>query len=143
MNGSVEQIEQVILSELAPLDEQAARLRSELGAIDDKRNRMIAAVEALGLGRKKAKSTRRSKPCATKVEVVQILVDLLKDNCSLSTEDLDGLAKDRVSRDLGKSLSGFGLRFKEALADPRFIVDADGECVLAPIDALAPARQRA
>ena len=141
MNGSIEQIEQVLLTELAPLDEQAARVQTDLDAIDDKRNRLNAAIEALGSGRKKAKSTRRTKPCATKAEVVQIVMDLLKDNGSLSMEDLDGLAKDRLSRDLGKSLSGFGLRFREALADPRFIVDADGDCVLAPMNALASTRK--
>lgn len=126
MNGSIEQIEQVLLSELAPLDEQAERLQGELQAVDEKRRRLTAAIEALSTGGKKFRSSKRTKPCSTKAEVIQILSQLLSDNGSLALDDLEGLAKDRLANELGKSLSGFGLRMKEALSDSRFVRRSDG-----------------
>lgn len=126
MNASIEQIQQVLQSELAPLNAEADRLQQEQSAIDEKRKRLIAAIEALGGKPQKIRSSKRSKPCAKKAEVLQIMTELLQDNGELSIDDLAGLAKDRLSNEMGRSLSGFSLRQKEALTDPRFVLGHDG-----------------
>ena len=51
---------------------------------------------------------------------------MLTDNGMLSRSELEELAKDKLSNELGKSLSGFAMRFKEALADPQFLETSQG-----------------
>ena len=137
MNGSIEQIERVLLAELSPLNKQLERLHSEVSVLEEQRSRLTAAIEALSGGAKKGRAPKRGKPCTTKAEVIQILSQLLQDNHSLAPEDLEGLAKDRLSRELGKSLSGFSLRWKQALRDPRFVLRSDGQYELAEGSSIA------
>jgi len=67
-----------------------------------------------------SKQSKSSKPCCNKQEVIAILDGLLRDNGSLTKSELESLAKDKLSNDLNKSLSGFAMRLKEALAETQF-----------------------
>ncbi|MCA8998765.1 MAG: hypothetical protein KDA80_17330 [Planctomycetaceae bacterium] len=129
MDAPLQDIERVLRDQLSPLEEEASRLRTLLADVEDQSARLTAALAALTAGHSKSRTAKRGKPCATKQEVATILVGLLEDNGSLTVDDLEGLAKDKLSNQLGKSLSGFRLRYQEALADPRFAV-SEGRCQL-------------
>lgn len=77
--------------------------------------RIDAALAALRAGSGKSRTSRSTKPCCTKREVVDVVMQLLRDNGVLSRDELEGLAKDKLANDLGKSLSGFAMRLKEPL----------------------------
>lgn len=88
-----------------------------------------------GCKRKSSKRTgKSSKPCCTKNEVIEVFTILLTDNETLTPDELEGLAKDKLQGDLGKSLSGFAMRQREALSDPRFVMTQDGDYRLQSID---------
>lgn len=91
-----------------------------------------ASLAALGEGTTQKRSARSRKPCCTKDEVIEILAALLRDNGSLTRNELEELAKDEVSTVRQKSLSGFAMRLQEALADPQFQEVAPGEYRLIP-----------
>lgn len=89
--------------------------------------RIDAALAALGESEQTHKEVRRKKPCCTKDEVVGIVAGLLNDNGLLSRTELEELAKEKLSRELGKNLSGFAMRFKETLKEPQFKEVTEGQ----------------
>lgn len=95
----------------------------ERGQLAERLTQVDAALTELGESVKRPKPARAGKPCCTKSEVLEVLTGLLRDNGPLSPDELEGLAKHKVTNDLGKSLSGFAMRFREALTDA-LIVDA-------------------
>ena len=95
--------------------------------------RIDMALAALDEGVQKTRSTRSRKPCCNKDEVISILRELLRDNGSLSKSELEELAKDKLSNQFGKSLSGFAMRFKEALSNAEFTEVTPGVYQLAPV----------
>ncbi len=100
------------------------RLRRNLA---EQIERIDAALAQLGEGAPKTRTGRSAKPCCTKSEVITLLTGLLRDNRALSRSDLEELAKEKITGDLGKSLSGYAMRLKEALAEPRFTEFAPGQ----------------
>lgn len=130
MDAPIAEIERVLREQLTPLDAEAGRLKGQLASVEEQSARLRAALEALGGGPPKAKPPKRGRPCAKKAEVLEIVTKLVRENGVVPVDDLEGLAKETVSSELGRSLSGFGLRFRESLADPRFAVDG-GHCRLA------------
>lgn len=128
MFNATDRARQAILAELLPLQEQAAALREQLTRVESEQAPLEAALAALdeqSKGRTKS-TTKGKKPCAKKADVEAVCQTLLIDNGSLSLDDLEALAKDKLSREQGFNLSGFGLRFKECLASDSFSVSADG-----------------
>ena len=95
-------------------------LRQVRGQLAVELERVDNALAALGSGEARPKQARVTRPCCTKNEVTEIVAKLLDDNPVLTREEIEALAKDKASNDLGKSLSGFAMRLKEALTDPRF-----------------------
>lgn len=107
-------------------------LRQVREQLTEQLDHIDAALAALGEGARSPKQSRRKKPCCTKSEVVEIIAGLLNDNGSLSRTELEELAKEKISRELGKNLSGFAMRFREALGEPQFSEFAPGEYLLKP-----------
>jgi len=58
------------------------------------------------------------------------LAGLLRDNGSLTVDELDALARDNVVNERHKSLSMYANLFKQALADPQFKEVQPGTYVL-------------
>lgn len=83
-------------------------------------DRLDAALAALGPGKKASRPPQARKPCCTKDDVITIVAGLLRDNGQLTLDELEGLAKGKIKDERQMSLSGFAMRFKEALADSRF-----------------------
>ncbi|MEM6484907.1 MAG: hypothetical protein AAF662_07990 [Pseudomonadota bacterium] len=52
--------------------------------------------------------------------MTEIVAKILCDNPVLTREEIETFAKDKASSELGKSLSGFAMRLKEALTDSLF-----------------------
>ena len=99
------------------------RLREFVTTLAEEAREELAIYEHILQGSGAAKSTKRtraSKPCCTKEEVIQVLVGLLRDNGALSRDELEELAKHKLSRERGRNLSGFAMRFREALGDGPF-----------------------
>lgn len=129
MNYPIDEIVTELRSQLAPIEEEETRLRSALTELKGHRKKLEAALNVLGGGPQKAKPPKRGKTCATKQEVVAIMAELLRANGPMETADLEGLAKDRLS-EAGRSLSGFRLRFSEAIRESDFQVDEGGHVTL-------------
>ena len=51
---------------------------------------------------------------------------LLNDNGSLSRDEIEGLAKHKLKHEENKNLSGFAMRFEEALQDSMFVEVSPG-----------------
>jgi hypothetical protein len=132
--NATDRARQAILAELLPLQEQATALRERLSLVESEQAPLAAALTVLeeqrkGQGKESAKGR---KPCAKKADVEAVCYALIFDNRSLPQDDLEGLAKAKLSREQGFNLSGFGLRFKECLASAAFSVSASGIVTLAP-----------
>lgn len=81
-------------------------------------DRIEAALRALGGAKTVSRSHRVTKPCCTKSDVIEIVRSLLEQRPNLPRHEIEKLAKEKASKEQGKSLSGFAMRFTEALADP-------------------------
>ena len=111
-------------------DKAVTELRSVRSEVEQELSRIDEAIALLG-GVRETKKAKSTKPCCTKQEVVGVVERLLSDNETLTVAEIDGLAKDKFSREQNKSLSGFAMRLKEALADPRFTEFVPGQYRLA------------
>jgi hypothetical protein len=97
-------------------------LETKLRGIDLGIQQVEGALSVWNVKPKKAKVSNRSRKAGNytnKQEVLEIMVRLVRENGPLSHDDLQGLAKSKLS-EMGKSLSGFGLHFKNAMIDPEF-----------------------
>ncbi|OYP28482.1 hypothetical protein [Rhodopirellula sp. MGV] len=124
MDLTVNQARDHLEAQLAPLDTKAAELESVLAGINENRKRLRAALTALdgGTGKSRNKPARK---CVTKDMVIEIADQLVADNTQLPKADLDALIRSKV-QGKGFSLSGFALRFNEAMNCGRFTVsDSD------------------
>lgn len=109
------------------------RLREYVTTLRDEALEEVAYYEALLEQPKASKPARRpksGKSCCTKKEVIEVLEGLLRDNGALSKAELEDLAKDKLGNELGKNLSGFAMRMKEALAGSRFMEVESGKYAL-------------
>ena len=118
MNSSLEQVQDLLRSEVSPLDEKAAELESALAKINTDRKRLRAALAVLegGTAKTKAKSTRK---CVTKDIVIQLMEQVLTETGAITSDDLNQAIRSRV-KSLDYSLSGITLRIKEALKERQF-----------------------
>jgi hypothetical protein len=133
---------EAILALLLPLQQQAAALREDLAQIDLEQTPLEAALAALdeeSRARSKA-PTKTKKPFVTQADVQSVCQTLLNENRSLSLNDLKVRAKEKLSREQGFNLNGFGLRFKECLASSTFSMSSEGVVTLADIAASRAAR---
>lgn len=116
---------EAILSQLEPIERQADGLRHRLAELEAEKAPLEAALAALDES-KKPKGRKAAKPCAKKPDVEAVCRSLLSEDGSLSRGDLEARAKKKLSGELGFSLSGFGLRFKQCLASNGFVVSEAG-----------------
>lgn len=130
MNVSLDDARQLLECQLAPLDEQAARLESELEVVTDNRNRIRAALTALAGTPDKTKD-KPDRPNIDANLLVQLFEQFLSDNGALPIADLDGLVRAKA-KELGYSLAGYGPCKKSALKNPQFQIDAQDRVTLRP-----------
>ena len=125
MNGSLEQVQDLLRSEVSPLDEKAAELESALAKINIDRKRLRAALAALEGGTAKSNSKPKRK-CVTKDIVIQLMEQVLTETGPVAASELNEAVRSRV-KGLDYSLSGITLRIKEALKERQFGQTADGK----------------
>lgn len=128
MNVALDDARQLLESQLAPLDEQAAHLESELAMVTNNRNRIRAALTALAGTPDKTKS-KNNRPNIDADLLVQLFEQFLADNGPLPLDDLDGLVRSKA-KELGYSLAGFGPCKKSALNNPQFSTDNENRVSL-------------
>jgi len=109
-------INQLRLEEAALL-ENIVRLKTELAAHDADVKRVREALKALG---EKPKSKGAKKPAPSKDDVIQAMQSVLSHNAPLDLESLRSEVESHIV-ETGKSRMGFAMRFKEALAESRFV----------------------
>lgn len=126
MNSPIAQIVTELQNQLAPIEAEENRCRTALAELKDQRQKIEAALSVLGSGSSKSKPAKAGKPCATKQEVVAIVGELLRTNRAIPIADLEALTKENLAESGDRSLSGFGLRFREALRQPEFRVSPAG-----------------
>lgn len=125
MNAALEQIEQVLVDELRPLEMKAAKLQEELAGVQEQMARLTAALRALRGGKAQPRAAKPGKSYATKRDVEKAVFALLGQQTEIPLKKLEGEVKRQLSDNLQKSLSGFGLRFREVLDDPRLEVNGN------------------
>ena len=128
-DSRLEEVRQQLSDELDQREAESQQLKAQLDAVEADRKAIAAALAALG--RKRGAAT---KPSARKTQVVAILRELLEANGPIEKADLKALVGERLTA-AGKSLSGFGLRFGEAMKDPQFESMPSGRIALAGTDA--------
>ncbi len=126
MNSTIPLIIEELRNQLGPIEEQEARLRTDLAELKEERQKLEAALLALGGGPAKAKPAKRGKPCITKQEVTALVTKLVRDKGPMTKQALETLAQERLAEDGQRSLSGFSLRLREALQGPEFQWTTDG-----------------
>lgn len=129
MDITINQALGVLEEQLKPLDERAAKLEAELAATKDTRKRLKMAVAALRGGKATTKNQAQKK-CAKKADVISVIEKLLQDNGTMPVDDLRELSRSNIT-EKNWSLSGFELRFKEALKSGLFDVSPDNSVSLA------------
>ena len=110
---------------LEPLDDKIAAREKELSDDKELRKRYRAAIKALEAGQIAAvESSSPKRQCCKKHEAIEIMDKILNENGPLGVDTLKGLAMSKIAETMSKS--GAALRLKEALADDRFHVNAEG-----------------
>jgi len=138
MSTKIDSIKKILREEKDAFVSAVKSLKTQLVAAEEDVSRVVIALNALEQKPRKTATHRRghsavrnNKPCCTKQEVVSILAGLLRDNGSLTAEELDALARDNVVNERKKSLSMYANLFKKALADPQFAEVTPGMFALA------------
>lgn len=113
--------------QLAPISLEVAETEERLKTLQNSKARLEAARIALaGTKSGKAKSGgKERKPAANKTTVMKVCLDIATQNSPIAKADLEELAKDKLSDDLGFSLTGVQLRLRECLADDAFDITDD------------------
>lgn len=133
--------DQLLLDQLKPLEQEAARLKAELVAVEELANEIRSRLR---LPSSEAKRTKRSsrkptKPCAKKTDVMAAAISLVRTHQPIELSELETKLKHKLSSESGFSLSGVALRFKECLASDEFAPDQNGSICIA---SRAPAKQK-
>jgi len=123
MSTNLDSIKKILREEKDARVAVAKSLRTQLEVADEDVSRVVTALNALEQkpAKRAAKKTNLSgpkKPCPTKQETIVAVMEILDGNGAVPVDDLKGLTSDKLTEQ-GKSLSGFALRFGEALRDPR------------------------
>lgn len=113
--------------QLEPICVEVAQTTEHLKTLQNSKARLEAARAALtGTKGGKAKSgNKERKPSANKSTVMKVCIDIATQNAPIAKADLEELAKDKLSDDLGFSLTGVQLRLRECLADDAFAITDD------------------
>ncbi len=127
MSIKIDSVKKILREEKDAFMAVVKSLRTQLAVAEEDVSRVVTALNALeqkpakkGVKKTSPTGPRVGKPCCTKKEVIAILSVLLRDNGALTRVELGDLAKDKLIHEHHKSLSGFAMRFKEALADAQF-----------------------
>ena len=136
MTLAVTQAVEAIKLQLEPLRREVDELEGRLSEIHCSKRKLEAALKALtgktaNSGDKRRKAT---KPCAKKDTVLDVCLAIVRDNEPIPIADLELLAKDKIGKDLGYSLSGVQLRLKECLSSASFSVSEDDKVSLTTIN---------
>lgn len=132
MSTAIDTAREALLTELEPLEQAYEETKSRLEAIELSKKQLEAALKALQSGRSRGKANRGApKPCARKSDVHDVCKTLVEENGSIPKADLEELAKEKLSLDMGFSLSGFGLRFGEVMSTATFSTDEAGRVSIA------------
>lgn len=119
--------------QLEPIYVEITETTEHLKTLQNSKARLEAARVALsGTKSGKAKSGgKERKPSANKSTVMKVCLDIARQNAPISKDDLEALAKDKLSDGLNFSLTGVQLRLKECLADDAFNIAEDDMVSLA------------
>lgn len=120
MDVTIDEAVTVLEEQLAPLDGQVTELECQLGTLKETQKRLRAALNALKGGGKSLASSPKKK-CVKKLEVVRLVQKYLERDGSIPIDELKQFVSATITKQ-GWSLSGFGLRFKEAIGTPEFTV---------------------
>lgn len=114
---------------------RADKLRSELAVIESDLTRIDAAIAALNRtsvrdvdGKPKAKGADKRRyqgPAASRAQVVELIVATLSQSGMVQATELKKTVEHQVVQ-AGLTRMGYSLRFKEALADSRFVHSDQG-----------------
>lgn len=129
--NAIETARAALLPQLQTLKRDHAEAKERTRTIEHELNQIETALKALG-GTKTAKAKaggKPSKPCARKQDVMAVCVALVEANEPIAQDDLESLAKHKISEDLGFSLSGVSLRLAECLKSDVFQTD-ENDCVV-------------
>jgi hypothetical protein len=119
-----------LLAIAAQLKDEETRLRARMEGLRRELQEVAANVRrvsraAAALQKMQSATKPRQKAAVGKRDVVHQIVRVLRERDVLEVDALRHAVEDRV-RGEGKSLTGFALRFKEALCDEQFEKRADG-----------------
>ena len=121
MEDRLADIKTQLRSEEANLQELVGRLQTELDSRAAELDRIQAALRELdGEKAKPAVKKTSRKPAASKAQVRDVIVTLLEEHCVIEEKPLMKLVEKAVTS-FGKSRMGLALRFKEVLAEERFV----------------------
>lgn len=125
MTTAVTHAREAIEQQLEPLAKEVAELEDRLLEIRQTKTQLEAALKALSGSKaaKKAKPRKQSKPFACKEQVMAVCQTIVRENQPILRVDLEELAKDKLGKDMGFSLSGVQLRLRECLASSTFVID--------------------
>jgi hypothetical protein len=110
--------ERTLATEVDRISSQLTCKKTEIKSIQD-------AIRALQQRSAKRSSKKPSKPSVNKQDVVSAIQDALQDETPMTADALKEAVQEKLQQE-GKSMQGFALRFKEALADSRFVTSAAG-----------------
>lgn len=119
--------------QLEPINREITEIEERLAMLRKSKARLEAARVALaGAPNGKGKAGRKaSKPYARKETVMNVCLDIAKQNAPIPKADLEALVKDKLGDEQGFSLSGVQLRLRECLAGDTFEVTENGMVSLA------------
>ncbi|QDU80734.1 hypothetical protein Pla110_24670 [Polystyrenella longa] len=122
--NTIQDASAAILALLQPLEREATELQERLHEIDQAKAPLEAALKALTPNKKgKPKAGRKAnKPCARKADVLTVCRTLVEENPGITLTVLEESAKEKLSGELGFSLSGVRLRLSECLSSNEFTV---------------------
>lgn len=118
-----------LIAELEPLEKAYIETKERLDLINQSKQQIEAALKALAPTKPKP-SRKSAKRCARQSDVHSVCLALVEANPSIPKDDLEALARQKLSSEMGFSLSGFGLRFSEIMESSSFVVTQSGSVTL-------------
>lgn len=127
MTPALDAARSAIEQQLEPIADKLTELEIEVASLRSEKAQLEAALKALdGTVHQSGRSKKSPKrPAAKKQDVIVACREVLASEHRLSADALEEMVGKRLKQQSGYTLSGFALRFKEALQSGQFFIDED------------------
>ena len=124
---------QALIDQLNPIEQEEVQLQDRLDQLKATKAPIVAAIKVIDAAQKtKPKASNKSSRSSPKQKDVRdVCLALVAANPGIDKNDLEALAKQKLTEELGFDLKGFARRLGEVLGSKTLVVAEDGSVAIA------------